>query len=196
MDSALLGVLIGGGLAIAGQILTEYLRARARTKRQAKRVRAAARVQRIELWQGQTAILETLRSGEWWPPSMDPVLRSDVSDRRLLAQHLDGVRWQKASTAWRKFQERSRERDLCVNAGETGPSPLAVEKLLVTFFSLDEARSALAQLSEMEQEFRELPATIDRELVRRLVDAEPSISTAGRAAWLDPDGPAAPQAWP
>lgn len=187
MDSALVGVLIGGGLTIAGQLIAEALRSRATSQREARPTRASARIQRIELWQGQTAILEALSTLTWWPPSMDPVLRSDPADRRLLAQHLDGSSWGRVSTAWRKFQERLAERDQA--GAHRDLSEIAIEKLLVTFFSLDEARAALAPLCEMSQEYRPLPPRFDRELIERLTSSESWITPEAREVWL-PDEPA------
>jgi hypothetical protein len=185
VDTALVGVLIGGALTIIGQVVVEALRTRKEKRQEAQLIRAAARVQRIEFWSGQTAILDALERSSWWAPTKDPMLQASSDDRRLLAQHLTGQDWQQVSTAWRKFQERLNERDQ-FDPKTANNQPLYkddTERLLVTFISLDEGRAALSTLSELPQEYRPLPPSVSPDLVGRVLAGHEWISAEGRRKW-------------
>jgi hypothetical protein len=140
----LVGVLIGGLLTIAGQLLTSVIQTRTSNRKELATVRAVARLQQHSYWSFQAAALRTLRTGTWPLIEIDERYMASRDDMRLLSAALDAESWRLYSTAIRL------QIDVMQAAREFASTPLSEEQtqqILAAFACAEEARFVIAKVS-------------------------------------------------
>jgi len=166
-DASLIGVLVGGGLTLSGQVVLEGIRRRQARQDAQDAARAAARLQHSDIAAALEAAHRSLSVREWWPTDLDLPLSTEMQDRRLLATHLTESEFRRVSGSLRRFSQLRAERKAAVES-----TPVRIElsddeywRTLLAFLDLAGGRAALAGLAGYTPTPWPLPLDLDAQLV-------------------------------
>jgi len=138
----LVGVIIGGFLAIVSQVALDLLRARSARRSSHRDAVNAARIRQWLFYSTQHLVRDSIESGRWWPDERSSLWLPTEQELRQLTELLP-------YEVWAVYTAAARRLSLCANlrrrAGEN-PAPIdrpCIQQLVGTFVILDTARRAL-----------------------------------------------------
>jgi hypothetical protein len=150
VNAALVGVLIGGTIALLGQVTVELVRARIADRRDSRFLKGIARVARSDCFTAMELIDQTLDSGTWWDERAGDVWTIDAADRKLLASHLTRDEWRWLSSGTRRFNRCRVRRSLAVVEQRHEIDADDRDELLRALVRLNSGRDELGRLADRE----------------------------------------------
>lgn len=177
----LIGVVLGGLLAIIGQVLANFAQARTENKRHAAACRAAARLQQHSYWFFQDAAAKALHERSWPTLNIDERYMPTRDDMHFLSSVLEPEEWRLFSTAIRlQLEIMQIARD---NAGRP-MSGVEAEKTFAAYDCAGEARSVMSTTSGVEAfDHDPGPLRFQEDEVRRALSHRLLASLADK--WVD-----------
>jgi hypothetical protein len=143
----LVGVLVGGSLAIVSQIAIELVRRRSARRSSHREAINAARIRQWLFYATQHVMLGAIESGKWWPDERSSLGLPADKELRQLTELLPRDVWALYTAAARRISQ-------CVSlrrqAGEN-PPPIdrpSLQQLIGTFVTVDTARRALDPITD------------------------------------------------
>jgi hypothetical protein len=138
----LVGVLIGGSLAIVGQITIELVRRRSARRSSHREAVNAARVRQWLFYNTQRVIGDAIESGTWWPEERSSLDLPAAREVRQLTELLPPDVWVLYTAAASRISQCVRLRR------QPGQDPLCIDRpslhqLVGAFVTVDTARRAL-----------------------------------------------------
>jgi hypothetical protein len=179
-DGSLIGVLIGGGLTLSGQLCLETLRIRRERARRRDLARAAARLQRDDYTSGLEAVRYCLEARTWWPSSLEIPLSTELEDRRLLANHLTATEFRRVAGSVRRLALLRARRTAAIDNGTMVLSDDDYQHAAACYRDLEAARYALAELADYATKTLR-PLLIDPEIddrARRMANLPPEATSS------------------
>jgi hypothetical protein len=168
-DASLIGVLVGGGLTLSGQVVLEGVRRRQARQDAQDAARAAARLQHSDIAAALEAAHRSLSVREWWTTDLDLPLSTEMQDRRLLATRLTESEFRRVSGSLRRFSQLRAERKAALDKDIVRVELVDDEywRTLLAFLDLAAGRMALARLAGYTPTPWPLPLDLNARLEQR-----------------------------
>lgn len=149
MLQTLIGVIVGGTLAILSQVVVEALRGRAERRRERQAAWATTRVHQLHLYSAQQLLKESLETGAWWPIELTSFAMPTDQDLRILTALLPLDVWRSYTAAVRRLTGCAKLRDAA--SDRAAPvDPVTLQRLLGTYVTVDHARRMLSEVTGVE----------------------------------------------
>ncbi|SDC02134.1 hypothetical protein SAMN05660690_0222 [Geodermatophilus telluris] len=139
MLNTLVGVIVGGSLTLASQVVIELFRERREMGRNRRKTVGVALIQADYLWVAELLLLDLCRTGVLWGRDRNPVHELTSDEMRTLASNLAIEDWWVLAGATRRF----REVQTSATAGDATPVSAASEvrgRALGALVLVEEAR--------------------------------------------------------